>query len=411
MVRDAAIQTRDARLKLKLGKRHWRSVHEGLAIGYRRGKRGSGSWWMRTILPRKAWESGKPAYAFRVIGIADDHAAANGADILDFKQAQEEARKQAEATKLADGRVTAALTVSKAIERYLESLKASKGEVASKDADLRLKKHVEPKWGDTLVADLTLGELQDWRNDLVNRKKDAVAKSTANRILANFKAALNGTFQDKRSGIVSDHAWRGLKGFKQADRAREDHFEAADVQKLIDEAAKLDQAFANILAAGFLTGARYGELTACDVRHFDANKGVLMIPSGKTGARAVTLLPDATEFFKAIAENRDRSAPLLPTATGERWGKSEQHRRIKKALKAAKLPETASFYSLRHSYISRSIELDVPLYIVAKNCGTSESMVRRHYAKLLATKERTMLERAAGAFKLTLIPGGKAQVA
>ena len=50
---------------------------------------------------------------------------------------------------------------------------------------------------------------------------------------------------------------------------------------------------------------------------------------------------------------------------------------------------------------------DVPLFIVARNCGTSEAMIRKHYAKLLATKELVMMKRAAGAFRLRVIKGGK----
>jgi integrase len=417
-VKDAALGQRESRLKLKIGRRYWRGIHEGLALGYRRPKSGSGVWCARIRV-------GRDEYRYPSLGTADDHAPANGADVLDFKQAQQTAIAASEAEKLADGTLPQALTVKAAVERYVKHLRAEKGDTAADDAEQRLNKHVAEKWGKTLVADLRLAKLQDWRNELAKvehperakgqsesdykkacEKADNARRATVNRVLANFKAALNLAFQDSKSGIATDQAWRALKGFNNVDRAREDHFEADDVQKLIDAAAKFDQPFSNLLVAGFLTGARYGELAACDVRHFDAKGGVLLIPSGKTGGRAVTLMSDATAFFKDLTQGRAKTEPLLPKADGERWGKSEQHRRIKRALKDAKLPKTASFYSLRHSYISRSIECDVPLFIVARNCGTSESMIRKHYAKLLAAKEHAMLERAAGAFKLTLIPGG-----
>ena len=78
----------------------------------------------------------------------------------------------------------------------------------------------------------------------------------------------------------------------------------------------------------------------------------------------------------------------------------------KRALADAKLPASASLYALRHSHISRAIEEDVPLFIIARNVGTSERMIRVHYAHLLAKKERAMLERAAKAIRLRVIDGG-----
>jgi integrase len=405
--RNADLEHRTSRLKLKSrddNEPYWVKIAQGVFLGY---YRPASTWWARKLVP------GTKRYAKAALGTADDYRDANGADVLDYFQAQDKARDIANehAAGASASAPLGACTVEDAVKSYVEERRADKGDAAALDAEQRLQKHVLPTLGHRAVSDLTLSELKLWRDKLVTRKKDKLTKATANRIMANFKAALNSVFEDENRGIRSDKAWRALKAFEDAQHAREDHFEAADVQKLIDEARKFDVPFANLLAAGFLTGARYGELSACDVRHFDAKKGMLTIPSGKTGARAVTLMADATAFFSTLVEARPRDAPLLPGTAGARWGKSEQHRRIKRALAAAGLPATASFYALRHSYISRSIELDVPLFIIARNCGTSESMIHRHYAKLIAEKERIMLERAAPAFKLTLIPGGKTEAA
>lgn len=395
---DAAIQTKEARSKKKVGRRYWRGISDGLAIGYRRGKHG-GTWNARI---RGA--DGKHKY--KVLGEADDVVQANGVDILDFGQAQNKALEEAKRRKREQGIVRTPLTVAEAVERYVVKQRAEKGDTAAEDAKLRLNKHVLPKLGTRHVADLTLTHLQGWRDALVTRKIAPLSRATANRIIANLKAAFNAAFADDGNDIPSDKAWRALQSFEDTTKARPDHFEVEQVQRLIDAARKFDPHFADLLSAGFLTGARYSELTACDVRHFDGKKGLLLIPSGKTGARPVTLIQDAIAFFKRVTGERDGTAPLLPKADGTRWGKSEQHRRIKRALsdKDVKLPKTTVFYSLRHSHISRAIEEDVPLFIIARNCGTSEPMIRRHYAKLLAVKERTMLERAAGAFRLRVVP-------
>lgn len=391
MARDAKLSSPASRLRLKGHTRHWRTIHKGLALGYWRGKSRS-TWIMRTLLAG--------VYKLSVIGIADDTERADGLSVFDFEGAQKRALALA-------GISTGPVTVAEAVSRYITRLTAAKGEGAAADARMRLEKHVTPSLGHKRVGELTLTELQRWRDDLVSRKVDPVGRATANRIMANLKAALNAVFKDDKNGIASDKAWRVLEAFKGATRARQDHFEVDQAQRLIDAARTFNTAFADLLTGGFITGARYGELAVCDVRHFEAKHGVLAVPSGKTGARPVTLTVDAIEFFELITKGRSAAEPLFRREDGQRWGKSHQQRPIKRALELAKLPASASFYSLRHSYISRSIEEDVPLFIIARNCGTSEKIIRQHYAKLLASKERAMLERAAKALRLRVVEGGR----
>src|ERR1700730_1420567 len=57
--------------------------------------------------------------------------------------------------------------------------------------------------------------------------------------------------------------------------------------------------------------------------------------------------------------------------------------------------ESQWFQGLRHSYISRAIEGEVPLNIIGDNCGTSIRMIETTYAKVLAGKRREFIERGA----------------
>ncbi len=78
------------------------------------------------------------------------------------------------------------------------------------------------------------------------------------------------------------------------------HFKSAEVLRLLE--ASDDAAFRDLLiTAGFLTGARYGELTAClQVRHFDQDGEALRVPSGKTGARTIILEPESRRIFRTL---------------------------------------------------------------------------------------------------------------
>src|SRR6266851_649048 len=84
-LRDAKLDTRSARLRLAVRREpYWRSISDGLAIGYRKGAKG-GTWIARHYTP----EAGR---RFNAIGTADDVADADGVHVLTFGQAQEAAR-------------------------------------------------------------------------------------------------------------------------------------------------------------------------------------------------------------------------------------------------------------------------------------------------------------------------------
>src|SRR5262245_11396472 len=112
-LRDAALGTREARLRLKVhDKPYWRLIEPGLHLGYRRLKGRSGSWCQRRYL-------GRNAYVVESLGaVADDYAEADGETVLDFKQAQ----RRVLASK---PKAPSTITVADAIEAYLTHLEDS----------------------------------------------------------------------------------------------------------------------------------------------------------------------------------------------------------------------------------------------------------------------------------------------
>jgi integrase len=129
------------------------------------------------------------------------------------------------------------------------------------------------------------------------------------------KALLNHALRDPANGISDDHAWRLVKPYQGVAVPRAAHFFAEQARALV--AATPDRDFANLLTAGFLTGARYGELNACSVRDFDPVSKTLSV-DGKTGPRTVILQPEAVEFFSRISKTRVPGAPLLQRGDGGR---------------------------------------------------------------------------------------------
>ena len=125
--RDSNLETRTARARLK--QRHepyWRQIHPGLAIGYRKGKRG-GVW-----VARCATESG---YSHTRLGKADDHADPNGIDVLSYKEAHRKAIGSADQVAAQESQgIDADYTVADCMRDYLEWFKVEKAIEGTLDA-------------------------------------------------------------------------------------------------------------------------------------------------------------------------------------------------------------------------------------------------------------------------------------
>ena len=86
----APIETRTRRLKLSAQKEpHWFTIERGLSVGYYRpAGGGAGTWWGRALVTPKP-----SRYRQAALAHADDHAEADGEQILNWKQAQAMARQ------------------------------------------------------------------------------------------------------------------------------------------------------------------------------------------------------------------------------------------------------------------------------------------------------------------------------
>lgn len=315
-----------------------------------------------------------------------------------------------------------ARTVADAIDDYVKDLRTRKGADAAgrarQTADrhiLRTTKAAAAASGDGIgkveIAKLTTRRLKAWRDGLIEKSDDPEAirrsKDTANRVLSILKAALNLAFRD---GVArSDAAWRRVAPFRDVTRARDVFLSVAQCDALC---AACGPDFRPLVRSALLTGARYGELTRRRVSDIDLKQGILRIPDGKTGPRNVVLSDAGIAHFRALAKDKLPSALLhyreetrTDETTGEprtelvEWGKSEQHRRIKRAVNDAneaiakpadRLPVETCFYSLRHTHASLALLAGVNIQILAENIGTSVRMLEKHYGKFLHADRRAM---------------------
>jgi integrase len=396
-VRDAALMTRSARLRLTVRtKPYWRVIEQGLHLGYRR--RFTGGTW----IARRRDEHG--VYVESKVGLADDLQDANGDSILDFSQAQHVARQWwTNQLRLASGfdpPNRRPYTVARAIADYIEDYRRRGGK-ACDSIESVARQNILSELGGVLVAKLTTRRLLDWHRGIAERarrwrsrpggkanlaefdRKDPEAvrrrRATANRVLTYLKAALNHAW---RSGIVpSDDAWRRVKPFKAVDAPVVRYFSHHEITRLLNGC---QGAFRDLVHVALLTGCRYGELCQLKIADFNADVGTLTIRQGKGGeVRHVTLTDEAPELIERLSAGRSSGEFLLKRDDARGWKRAEQLRPMREACARAGIIPAVGFHVLRHTHASILAMQGVPMAVIARQLGHADTrMTERHYAHL-----------------------------
>jgi integrase len=387
-VREARLANPSARSRLKPRRQpHWSTIFAARAhLGWQRWPDDRAGRW---LLRRR--HAG--AYSVESIGLADDDRgqAADGVSVLTHEQARAKATELASS---AEGRAPGRLTVRRAMANYLDHLAA-----AGKDtryAESTIVAHILPKLGDAEVAQLTSSQVRRWLTQVAAgaaRKRSPRGqqnfkpaphddeamrrrRSSANRIFATLKAALNLAYDDK---LVSNaDAWgRRVKRFKGVDRARTRYITVDEARRLISACEPAQ--FRWLVRAALETGCRYGELTRLEVSDFNSDAGTIHVRRSKTARpRHVVLTPEGAAFFRQVCEGRAGSERMLVRADGEPWRAANQARLMEAACLRAGIDPPLTFHGLRHTWASLAVMNGVPLIVVARNLGHVDSKQVEH---------------------------------
>jgi integrase len=390
-VTQARLEGRRLRLKLKPGRQaHWQIITPNRAhLGYQRWPDDkAGRWILRRYVPGSGY-----GYSILPLGLADDVAEADGRSVLSYEQAHAAAIAAANA-----GTKIHLLTVRKAMERYVE-FKQAQGQSVT-DLASRSRAHILPPLGDAVVAELTAERLRRWLATLAAMPKmkrtgrgarqqygaeptsdDDVRRrrASANRVLTYLKAALNHAYDEGH--VPSNEAWgRKLKPYRDVETARVRYLSEAEARRLINAP---DPEFRPLLEAALQTGARFGELVRLEVSDFNPDSGTITIRRSKSGkARHIVLTEEGAAFFTQVCAGRVGGERMFHR-DGLAWKPSQQGRPMAEACERAKIDPPITFHGLRHSWASLATMAGVPLMIVAKNLGHSDTrMCEKHYAHL-----------------------------
>jgi len=414
-VKDTRLDKRDARLKLTAQKEpYWRLISEGSHLGYYRGDRVA-KWVARHRKP------GAGGYLKKTLGEADDIRDADGAAILNFRQADGAARDWFES--LARDREAEALgpvlAVRDAVESYIEWRDGRESERQARavrsSAAHKLKLHVlrDGKLAQTQLGHLEAETLKDWRKGLPG------TSATRQRVTNDFKAALNMAARKAGAHVAASVRLATRDGLAKVHDERREHGKpgtAGTGSKILtdDETRRFLKAVQNtggedlyrmclVLAS---TGTRFAQARRLVVEDVDVANGRIVVPAsykGQSGAdeRKATPVPVGADVIDALLpaiQGRAASEPLLErwrhiqTGPGE-WKRdrrgpwqsaSEMARPLRAAAEAAKLPEGTSSYSFRHSSIVRALRDGLPAQLVARLHDTSLAMIERNYTRFIA---------------------------
>ena len=417
-IREVNLSTRAARERLESsGKPYFRHLDEGLHIGYRKGAKAT-AWVVR-------WYVGEREYKVSSLdGRPDDVLDADGVTVLNWSQAQAEARnlfrQQQRIAAGLDAEPTKAgpYTVAMVMTDYLDHL--SRHGKTLKDTTYRADAQILPMLGSVAVDKLTAARIRKWHDEVagagarLRRNADEVKagkakarevdtsdpeavrrrRSTANRVLTILKAALNHAWREGK--VSSDDGWRRVRPFPEADAARVRYLVTDDAKRLLN-ACEPD--FRALVHGALVTGARYGELAALEVMDFNPDSGTIHIRKSKSGkARHVVLNDEGRGLFERLSAGRLGNARIFTKADGTVWGKSHQQRPFKEACDSAKIG-MITFHELRHTWASLAIMAGAPLLVVAQNLGHADTrMVEKHYGHLAQSFVADTIRRTAPSF-------------
>jgi integrase len=394
---DAKLMSRTARETLRPNRKpYYRLIERGIALGYRKPSKGPGTWLVRRYIGNDSYTvinlvtaDGRPIFA-------DDHEDANGKTVLNFGQAQDAIRVH----KNEPAKNTGSYTVAQAAQDYLDFLVSEgRADAAVRDAKTRIDAFILPTLGGLKVEALKPDQLRRWRTDLAKApprlrtrsdekqkyrdgSNERARRATANRILTTLKALLNHAFDEEM--VSSNKAWgRRVKPFEGADVARVRHLTIEEAARLVNAC---DPEFRPLVQAALQTGARYGQITGLKVSDFHPDVGTINFRTrkgtGEEKSSVCVLTDEGVSFFKHACAGRKDSELIFRKDNGREWLRSHQFRPMVAACKRAKIKHIG-FHGLRHTWASLSVMSGVPLMVVAKNLGHSDTrMVERHYGHL-----------------------------
>jgi integrase len=265
------------------------------------------------------------------------------------------------------------------LKEYMEASQHRKTKKTNDDDESRIEAFL--KWsGITKVNQITEKKLQEYLNHRIN--DDSLTLSSANRLIATFKAWLNFAVRRK---IIFENPIRYFKGYNPGEKHPK-FLPLEDVPKIMD-AAKGTRLYLPVLA-GLYTGMRAQEVYRLEWQDIDFRNNSITVKRGgevitKSKKERTIPLPDKLKSY------------LLPIKkeAGRCFDSTNHKHAFPKIAEAAKL-KNVTFQYFRHTYASHLIMNGVDLYTVSQLLGhSSVKVTEKHYAHLTKDHKKASVEK------------------
>lgn len=406
-IRRSKIDTPTARSNLPFAKKPvWKSLEQGVFIGYRRGK--TERRWVGRV-----YNKAEQKYVVEAVGYADDADVVPEQSPMTYAQARDAvlalaAGKRAKAASSSNNVATVRTTVEAYIAMRDAREAARHGREVKSHAH-RLKNHVlsDDDLAETPLEELTDARLAKWRKGLGG------AVGNRRRIANDFRAALLAAKpgEQVRLAIREGLAIPSAEVEEAEPEARENQILTDDeVRRLLAAGRSADDGgdLYRVMLLLAATGARFSQIRRLRVMDVQSKQSRIMVPGSFKGRKRTSAKP-----HYPVPVGQDVIAALVPVIEGrkgtdlllERWrhrqaGHDRQTRRaiwervsrggwataseltrpFAVVAKAADLEHVIP-YAFRHSSIVRGIRVGLPIRLVAAAHDTSVAMIERHYAR------------------------------
>jgi integrase len=267
---------------------------------------------------------------------------------------------------------------------YVKFLTRTRSERHARDARLRLDQFVQP-WWNRAASSLRWPDVEDVLKSKSKPRK-VRTKTGKERILppwnpttqAGYLIALRGCLRwATKTRLLAENPIPHISIPRSV--SRQDALTEAQVESLIKHGGRLK----DLLWCMSVTGARPGELIKATVEQCDVDGTAIRLRESKVGRRIIYLPKDCRKKMASIRKRR-KSGPLFPAPKGGHWTQTKFFEEFRAAKEKSKLPEWASAYTLRHTWITQRLRGEKKLTMddVAALAGTSVNMIERTYKHL-----------------------------
>ncbi len=240
------------------------------------------------------------------------------------------------------------------------------------------------------VAMLAVREVRSLRDSLIDK---GLKPSSINRFMKVLKACLTLAADDDER-IANRKAWK-LPALRDAANPRNVILNDEQVRSVVAACYSTGgDRFGVYIETVATTGVRLVQawgLAVADLEVDHLHGPRLQMPSSKKGGgkkrierTPLPIPPGLAKRLKAEAAGRGEAEPLLRDNDGAAWTRTKHQRPFSRAATAANLPKDATAYSLRHSFITRSLLKGIPVRLVAASVDSSTTMIEATYSKYIA---------------------------